>query len=235
MSHMNESCHMWMSHVTCEWVMSHVNESCHIWMSHVTYGWVMSHMNESCHTWRSHVSWMSLNESPSNVNEWMCHPLMQIIQLVILACPLRSTQSIIYVPLLVSVFHKSILLVVQHKYLKCWSKDFTLQNLILRTIVYGTGCIPQHYWVVDFHLINMIRQKCLVPGLYQLQKGKSVGLALQYFYMFHRVRRYANTSCSYMWMSLDDKFSAVNEWMRHPLMHMTQWVNELFSYVLLCE
>jgi len=24
-------CHMWMSHVTCEWVMSHVNESCHMW------------------------------------------------------------------------------------------------------------------------------------------------------------------------------------------------------------
>jgi len=31
-------------------VMSHMNESCHIWMSHVTYEWVMSHMNESCDT-----------------------------------------------------------------------------------------------------------------------------------------------------------------------------------------
>ena len=39
---------MWMSYVTCEWVMSHVNESCDMWMSHVTYEWVMSHMNESC-------------------------------------------------------------------------------------------------------------------------------------------------------------------------------------------
>jgi len=28
-SHVNGSCHMWMSHVTCEWVMSHVDESCH--------------------------------------------------------------------------------------------------------------------------------------------------------------------------------------------------------------
>jgi len=27
----NESCHMWTSHVTCERVMSHVNESCHMW------------------------------------------------------------------------------------------------------------------------------------------------------------------------------------------------------------
>jgi len=32
----HESCHMWMSHVTCEWVMSHVNESCHMWMSNGT-------------------------------------------------------------------------------------------------------------------------------------------------------------------------------------------------------
>ena len=71
MSHMNESCHAWMSHVTR--VMSSMNESCHtirvtsrtsmcdewgwyeschIWMSHVAYEWVMSNMNESCHTIR---------------------------------------------------------------------------------------------------------------------------------------------------------------------------------------
>jgi len=62
--------------------------------------------------------------------------------------PLRardcSTQSIIYVPLLVCVFHKSILLIVQYKYLKNCSKDFTLQNLILRTRSCGNGFIPQH-------------------------------------------------------------------------------------------
>ena len=56
---MNESCHIWMSHVTYEWVMSHMNESCHIWMSHVTYEWVMSHMNESLH----------MNESCQYTNE----------------------------------------------------------------------------------------------------------------------------------------------------------------------
>ena len=69
MSHMNESCHIWMSHVTYEWVMSHMNESCHIWMSHVTYEWVMSHTNESCHMWMSHVicEWVT-----SHTNE-SCH------------------------------------------------------------------------------------------------------------------------------------------------------------------
>jgi len=51
MSHMNESCQVWMSHVTyChvrlnqviyECIRSHVNESCHIWMCHVTYETVM--------------------------------------------------------------------------------------------------------------------------------------------------------------------------------------------------
>jgi len=45
MSHINESCHVWMSGVprrprpvlTCMY---------YVWMSHVTYKWVMSHMNE---------------------------------------------------------------------------------------------------------------------------------------------------------------------------------------------
>jgi len=36
--------------------MSHITESCHIWMSHVTYDQVMSRMQESCHGWTSHVT-----------------------------------------------------------------------------------------------------------------------------------------------------------------------------------
>ena len=76
MSHINESCHIWMSD-------SHMNKSCYIWMSNVTYadltaypaglfiehsnrilqppGYLispralMSHMNESCHIWIRHV------------------------------------------------------------------------------------------------------------------------------------------------------------------------------------
>jgi len=46
-SRMNESCRIWISHVTYKWVMSR----CHIWMSCVTYEGVMSHMNESYHIW----------------------------------------------------------------------------------------------------------------------------------------------------------------------------------------
>jgi len=81
MSQMNESCHMWMKHVTyenkkiherrtmdpseyqlvwqvnqsyrmCEWVMAHINKSCHMFVGHVTHEWVMSHMNEECHVWK---------------------------------------------------------------------------------------------------------------------------------------------------------------------------------------
>jgi len=40
-SRVNESCHLWMSHVTHAWIMSRVNESCHICMSHVAYEYVM--------------------------------------------------------------------------------------------------------------------------------------------------------------------------------------------------
>jgi len=56
----------------------------------------------------------------------------------------RPIQPIIYAPLLVYVFHKSILLIVQYKYLQICSKDFKVQDLILRASVCGTGFVPQH-------------------------------------------------------------------------------------------
>ena len=82
-SHMNESCRIWMIHVTHEWVMPHRNTSCHLYwwvvshilMSHVTYideschkahmdpschvTYIdeSCHMNESCNTWRSNTSY----------------------------------------------------------------------------------------------------------------------------------------------------------------------------------
>ena len=48
--------HVWMSHVTYEWVMSRMNESCHVCMSHVTYEWVVY---EACHIWWIHVTCMN--------------------------------------------------------------------------------------------------------------------------------------------------------------------------------
>jgi len=71
-------------------------------------------------------------------------------------------------------------------------------DLILRTRVCGTSFIPQHCWVVDFHLTKMVGWKCFVPGLYQLRKGKSTGLALEYFYMIHRGGRYTAPEVSWM-------------------------------------
>jgi len=61
---MNESCHVWMSHVTYDWVTSHMNESCHIWMARISSAHLMScqcvtpHVNESCHVPMSHVPFM---------------------------------------------------------------------------------------------------------------------------------------------------------------------------------
>jgi len=37
LSHMNESCHFWMRHVTCVCVMSHRHTSRHLWIHHITY------------------------------------------------------------------------------------------------------------------------------------------------------------------------------------------------------
>jgi len=71
-------------------------------------------------------------------------------------------------------------------YAKSCSKDFTLQDLILRTRLCGTGfisrCISQRCWIVDFYLNKMVRRKFFVPGLYQLRKGKLAGMAPKYFY-----------------------------------------------------
>jgi len=74
-AHMNESRHTWSSHVTYPrtYLASHIDETCHILMRHVTcriwpscvtyklshvrYEWVTSHMNESCHVWMRHVTY----------------------------------------------------------------------------------------------------------------------------------------------------------------------------------
>ena len=59
LSHMNESCHMWMSHVKCEWFISHMNESC------PTREWGMSHIHESSQVWMF-TSTRDKNASPDS-------------------------------------------------------------------------------------------------------------------------------------------------------------------------
>ena len=74
MSHMNESCHIWMSHVTYEWIVAHMNESCLIWTCHVSYERFMSRMNGSCTNDLWHV-WMSFPMNYSTY-EWVTSRIM---------------------------------------------------------------------------------------------------------------------------------------------------------------
>ena len=51
-------------------------------------------------------------------------------------CIYRPTPSMIYVPLRVNRFQKSVLLIAQYKYFKSCSGDFILQNLILHKVMW---------------------------------------------------------------------------------------------------
>jgi len=80
MPHMNVSRHVWRSHVTYECVMSHINVSHHICISHghITYKWDMSHMIVSWHTWMSHVVYKCVKShvnAPCHV--WMSHVIYE--------------------------------------------------------------------------------------------------------------------------------------------------------------
>jgi len=70
---------------------------------------------------------------------------------------IRLTQSMIYLPLKVTQFHKSTLFIVPYKYLKLCSEDLILKNLILRTRSGGTAFITEHSW----HLHSRQAEICL--------------------------------------------------------------------------
>jgi len=70
MSRMDESCHVWMSHVTygwvmeqmseynkLEWVVIRVNESCHVSTRRIKYALVIPYMNASIHIRMRHVTY----------------------------------------------------------------------------------------------------------------------------------------------------------------------------------
>ena len=64
MAHMNESWHIWMSHVTHEWVNS-MNMQTSMNDSYYRYEWVMSLMSESWHRWISH------SYEYADINAWV--------------------------------------------------------------------------------------------------------------------------------------------------------------------
>ena len=103
---------------------------------------------------------------------------------------IRPTQSIMYVPLQVDTFQKSILLIVQYKYLKSCYEDCSVQNPILLTRSCGTGFITQSSWVFHFHQTTLVWWKCFVPQLCQFRRGISEGPALKYFNRIDRGGQY---------------------------------------------
>jgi len=83
----------------------------------------------------------------------------------------RPTQSIIYVPLQLNRFQKSMLLIVQYKYSKSCSGDFILQNVILRTRSCSTGLITQHSWLLHFHLTEIFQTEFFCNTIVPASKG----------------------------------------------------------------
>jgi len=80
--------HIWMRHVTYEWVISNLDESCHTWKSHITYEWVMSRVNESCHTWMHHVTYARIMSHIWTIHfaqkKWMSRVRCHLFWLVLL-------------------------------------------------------------------------------------------------------------------------------------------------------
>jgi len=79
MSHMNETCHIWMNQDTCGRVVWYTNESYNIWWSRISYEWVMPRTalicsDETCPAWNRYVTY---EWDMSRVNEtcpvWMRH------------------------------------------------------------------------------------------------------------------------------------------------------------------
>jgi len=84
---------------------------------------------------------------------------------------IRPTQSIFYVFLQVIRSQKSILLIVQYKYLKSCSGDFILQNLIVRIRSGGTSFISQSSWVLHFRLPKICQAEIFCTTVVPVSKG----------------------------------------------------------------
>ena len=76
-----------------------------------------------------------------------------------------------YIPLQVNRFHKSILLIVQYKYLKSRSENFVLKNLIFRTRSCGTAFITQHSWLLHFPQAEICLMEMIGTTVVPASKG----------------------------------------------------------------
>ena len=140
MSYMDESCHIWLSHVFCEWVMPRINESCHTWMSHVTYEWVTSDMNKSCFIWMSCHIWMShvLYEwVVSQLNE-SCHYVQSQLSWLLSIFPIWTSISRIYHFLKFSKVSSLLILPCQI------TDELTFQKFCQRDIQFQEQPIPRN-------------------------------------------------------------------------------------------
>jgi len=112
----------------------------------------------------------------------------------------RPTQSMICVSLQVNRFQKFILLIVQYKYLKSCSKDFSpriwssaqdyaVLGLLLNLVV---------FWISAWQ--KSVRRKWFVLAVYQFWKGISAGPAHKYFTWFIGAGGHSRT---HFWMWYD--------------------------------
>jgi len=70
MAHVDESCHVWIRHVTCERVTLRIPATSHLSLTNCTrYEWVMSHVHEAHVTWRIDTS----------CQVWMCHIIRECV------------------------------------------------------------------------------------------------------------------------------------------------------------
>jgi len=68
-------------------------------------------------------------------------------------------------------FQKSILLIVEYKYLKSCSENFIFQHLILRTRSCVAGFITQHSWFVHFRLTEICQTEMFCTTVVPAPKG----------------------------------------------------------------
>ena len=158
-------------------------------VAHVTYGWVMSRVNES-----RHVITSSYYLDALHTPHCVCHICIGDVtgtSYVIESCHFWMSVMLCLIKPNVTrlphyFLHKIILLIIQYKYWKIRSKHFKLQDLILRTRLCSTLLFLNIVGLLISTWPKWSGGNVIVPDLYQLQKGKSTGLAFKYFYMIHR-------------------------------------------------